>query len=253
MKVERRLLPLLLSLIGFLGASPAEALVIEGRVVRVSDGDTVAVAAKNGVEKIRLLGIDCPEKAQAPWGPRAKAFTQGRVAGKTVRIETDVQERDKYGRLLGYLFVGNELVNESLVREGLAMLYTAPPNVRFSERLLAAQRGARGSGKGIWSKRDGLKQSPYEFRHGGRAAPASVGQPALGGGVPAASVPDAGLRRTHAETPVDTPFVANTRTGKLHKAACRWARRIAVGSRKGFASAAAGEAEGFKPCGTCLR
>lgn len=250
MRIDRLLLPILLSM---LLATPARALVVEGRVVRVSDGDTVAVAGKGGIEKIRLLGIDCPEKAQAPWGPRAKAFTQGKVAGKTVRVETDVQVRDKYGRLLGYVFVDKELVNEALVREGLAMLYTAPPNVRYSDRFLAAQRVARQAGKGIWNSRDGLKQSPYEFRHGGRAAPASVGQPALGGGVAHAPERSGGGFATAIETPVETPFVANTRTGKLHEANCRWARKIAQGSRKGFSSAEAGKAEGFKPCGTCLR
>ncbi|MEB3297907.1 MAG: thermonuclease family protein [Candidatus Sericytochromatia bacterium] len=233
-----------------LGSSPALAAVLEGRVVRVADGDTVSVATRTGVEKIRLLGIDCPEKAQVPWGPRARAFTQARVAGKTVRIETDVQTHDRYGRLLGYLFVGKELVNESLVRSGLAMLYTAPPNVRYSDRFVAAQREARTTGRGIWDRKDGLKQSPYEFRHGGRAAPASVGQPALGGGV----VVHAGRAAAQPlEVAVDTAFVANTRTGKLHKAECRWARRISPGSRKGFPSAAEGEAAGFKPCGSCLR
>ena len=68
------------------------------------------------------------------------------MAGKSVRLEFDVQRRDKYGRLLAYVWVADTLVNEELVRRGYAELLTIPPNVRYAERLAEARRAARTGG-----------------------------------------------------------------------------------------------------------
>ena len=150
-----------------------------GRVVKVADGDTITIMTPAGKERIRFLGIDAPEKAQAPWGPRARDVLREMVMGKEVRIEQDVEARDRYGRVLGYVYVGNRFVNLELVRSGLAMLYTSPPNVAHTHEFQQAQSEARQAGRGIWSPTDGLTESPYEYRHHGKKPPRRIGQDGL--------------------------------------------------------------------------
>lgn len=157
-------------------ALPGHALTLTGQVVKVADGDTITIMAGEQKERIRLVGIDTPEKKQPIWGPRAKDFTTRLTMGKTVRVETDVEERDRYGRVLGYVYVGQTFVNLELVRQGYAMLYTSPPNVAHTEEFVAAQRAAREAGRNIWHPKDGLTQTPYEFRHKGKRAPKKIQQ-----------------------------------------------------------------------------
>ncbi|HEY9900669.1 MAG TPA: thermonuclease family protein [Pantanalinema sp.] len=167
------------ALLAALFAAPASAETLRGKVIKVADGDTVTIMTDAGKERIRLLGIDTPEKKQLPWGPRAKAFTEQQVMGKEVRVETDVEPRDRYGRVLGYVYVGRTFLNLELVRQGYAMLYTSPPNVAHTDELVAAQREARQAGRNIWSPRDGLTETPYEYRHKGKKPPKKIGQEGL--------------------------------------------------------------------------
>ena len=124
-------------------------------VVRVIDGDTVEVRFRGGLERVRLIGVDTPETV-APgepvecFGREATAFTRRWLEGRRVRLELDVELRDRYGRLLAYVWAGGELFNEVLVREGYAQVATFPPNVRYVDRFLAAQREARREGRGLW-------------------------------------------------------------------------------------------------------
>ena len=85
-------------------------------------------------------------------GKRAKALTKSLAPpGTKVVLELDVQILDRYGRVLGYVWLpSGEMLNERLVREGWAVVYTVPPNVKYVERLLKAQREARSQGKGLW-------------------------------------------------------------------------------------------------------
>ena len=116
-----------------------------------------------GKDKVRLIGVDCPELKRALWGKRARDFTRKMVLGKIVRLETDVRVRDKYGRLLAYVWVGDKMLNEQLLREGLAVLLTIPPDVRYVERFKKAQEEARKNKKGFWAE-GGLALSPSEWR-----------------------------------------------------------------------------------------
>ncbi len=168
--LQSRLVWLILGLlIGFLLAGCKQpAYGLEGRVVHVSDGDTIVVELEGRKERVRLIGVDAPEKAQKPWGPRAKAFTMALVLGKTVRLELDVQERDKYGRLLAYVFIDGTFVNLELLKAGYAVLYTVPPNVKHVQAFRQAQVEAREKGVGVWSLVGGLKETPMEFRRRAR-------------------------------------------------------------------------------------
>ena len=151
-----RLLPLLLLV---LAACPAEAeRSLTASVLRVVDGDTIHVRLDGRVEKVRYIGMDTPEvqhptRGEEPGGREASAANRRLVEGRTVRLELDVQERDRYGRLLAYVHVGALMVNAELVRLGYAQVLTIPPNVRHAELLLRLQREARDAGRGLWAGR----------------------------------------------------------------------------------------------------
>ncbi len=91
-----------------------------------------------------------PTKEVEPYGKEASDFARVQLAGKEVGLEFDVQERDKYGRLLAYVWLGDKLFNEMLVAEGYAQVATYPPNVKYADRFTAAQKTAREGGKGLW-------------------------------------------------------------------------------------------------------
>jgi micrococcal nuclease len=128
-------------------------------VAHVVDGDTVVLA--NG-QKVRLLGIDAPEMEREGqpadfMAHKSKKFLAELVQGKRVRLEYDRLRYDRYGRTLAYLILPDGTnVSREMVLQGLAHVYTVPPNMRFREELLAAQREAISAPRGIWLK--ALKQ-----------------------------------------------------------------------------------------------
>jgi micrococcal nuclease len=128
------------------------------RVVRPVDGDTVVVELGGHEERVRLIGIDTPESV-APdrpvecFGPEAKERTAELLpAGTAVRLERDVEARDRYDRLLAYVFRTEDdvLVNLRLVQEGYAESMSYPPNVAHQRELDDAEAAARAAGKGLW-------------------------------------------------------------------------------------------------------
>lgn len=122
-------------------------------VERVVDGDTIEL--ENG-EKVRYIGIDTPEtkhpnKAIQCFGVEAAVQNKELVEGKAVRLEKDVTDRDRYGRLLRYVYVGEKFINYELVRQGFALVYTYPPDVKYNEVFLEAQKQAREEKLGLWN------------------------------------------------------------------------------------------------------
>lgn len=193
-------------LFGLTGSAMAEAL--EGQCVAVYDGDTITLMVGEKKEKIRLLGIDAPEMKQAPWGIRSRDFARGLVLNKSVRVETDVQPRDRYGRLLGYVYVGDTFINRELVRQGHAVLLTYPPNVRHVEVFTAAQKEARENGRGIWDAKQPLDVSPRDFRRGNKSANFTRG---------------AGLKLSSSASPLPAasqPVRFNKRSKRYHSETC---------------------------------
>jgi micrococcal nuclease len=138
------------------GRQPRGPLV--GRVVRVVDGDTIKVKLGDLVERVRYIGMDTPESVK-PGTPvqcfakKASAENARLVAGREVRLVPDAEARDRYGRLLAYVYPasGGPMVNEVLVRRGYARPLTIPPNVSHAARFAALARGAREAGRGLWS------------------------------------------------------------------------------------------------------
>ncbi len=129
------------------------------KVVRVVDGDTIIVRLAGHDLRLRYIGMDTPEtvKPDTPvqWmGPEATAANRALVEGRTVVLEKDVSETDRFGRLLRYVWLDDAgrwtLVDLELVRRGFAQVETDPPDVRYADRFRAAERAARQAGVGLW-------------------------------------------------------------------------------------------------------
>lgn len=133
-------------------------------VKKVIDGDTVIMESG---ERLRYIGIDTPEEEQLFY-KQARKFNQRLVERKNVRLEFDVQVKDRYGRLLAYVYVDTIFVNAELVKNGLAVTYTYPPNVKHQELFLKLQKQARNKKIGIWSLPQPKKEKKYYAKIGSR-------------------------------------------------------------------------------------
>ena len=130
-----------------------------GVVVSVSDGDTFTVSIGDAREKVRLIGIDTPEtkhptKGVQCWGPEASDFTTRTLTvGTRVRLVRDVEARDKYGRLLAYVYLAdsNVFFNLELVRLGFARPYPFEPNTTHKADFAAAAWDAQQARRGLWA------------------------------------------------------------------------------------------------------
>jgi micrococcal nuclease len=132
---------------------------VKATVVKNIDGDTIKVKLENGKEEnVRFLLIDTPETKHPklgvqPFGPEASAFIK-RMApvGKEVTLEFDVSDREKYGRLLAYVWVDGQMLNRMIVEQGLARVgYIYAPNTKYVDYLKEAQTKAQQAKRGIWS------------------------------------------------------------------------------------------------------
>ncbi len=129
-----------------------------GRVTRVVDGDTIHVMVGGHDENVRYIGVDTPESVK-PGTPvqcfaeRASAFNKHLVAGEQVRLVRDAEERDRYGRLLAYVYRArdNLFINATLVTGGYAVPLTIPPNVAHEREFRTLATVARRKGRGLWS------------------------------------------------------------------------------------------------------
>ena len=142
----------------------------EVKVLSVVDGDTLKISYKGQKESIRLIGIDTPEsrvnkKTQKDakrsgqdietiiaMGKRATEYVKSMVkAGDLITLEFDVQERDRYKRLLGYVYLSNgKMLNEEIVKAGYANVMTIPPNVKYKDIFLKSYKNARKRKVGLW-------------------------------------------------------------------------------------------------------
>ena len=126
------------------------------KVLRVVDGDTIEIDYKGAKEKVRLIGVDTPESVHPDAnkniesGKTASNYTKDLLDGKNITLEFDVQQKDKYGRLLAYVYLDGEMINKKLLAEGYAKLATYPPNVKYVEEFTKIQKEARENKKGLW-------------------------------------------------------------------------------------------------------
>ncbi|MEK3886492.1 thermonuclease family protein [Bacillus sp. FSL K6-3431] len=138
-----------------------------GTVVRTVDGDTIEVKMNNGdIEKVRMILIDTPETKHPrlgvqPFGIEASDFTKEFLTDKEVRLELDVSERDRYGRLLAYVWADGENFNKVLVEEGLARVAIFPPDIKYVDEFEEVQNIARSKEIGIWSLENYAHEKGY--------------------------------------------------------------------------------------------
>lgn len=127
-------------------------------VTKVVDGDTFW--ANNGAEKdikVRLIGIDAPESRKTGrkeigyFGKEAKGYLTALLSGKSVKLVSDVDSLDRYGRTLAYVYLQDgTFINAELVKNGYATIMTIPPNVKYSDLFLKLQTEAREKKQGLW-------------------------------------------------------------------------------------------------------
>ena len=114
------------------------------------DGDTLHIEVDGGEERVRLIGINAPEDGEC-FADEATALLAELIDGHTVRLVADETDRDQFGRLLRYVYVGGRFVNEVLVQEGAARSAAYPPDTAEQPTLDAAERTARDAGTGLWA------------------------------------------------------------------------------------------------------
>ena len=196
---------------------------IIGKVVHIADGDTITVLQNNIQHKIRLYGIDCPEKSQ-DFGNRAKQVLSEQVFDKQVQVTQ--KDIDRYGRVVGMVYVGNTCVNEEIIKAGLAWVYNQYCKDSVCSQWRSMEIQARQSRIGLWSHPDPVP--PWEYRRGGSVSSETDNQ---------------------AQKAEGNVYHGNVRSKVFHKADCKdfncKSCTIIFHSRDEAIKA------GFRPCGGC--
>jgi endonuclease YncB( thermonuclease family) len=131
---------------------------VRARVQRVSDGDTFIATVRGRRERIRVIGVDTPEsvdpnRPDEPYGQEASDFAKHYLDGETVRLAGDAEPRDRYGRMLAYVWLEDGTFwNALLVAEGYAQQLTIPPNVTYADLFRQLAREARQHDRGLWAQ-----------------------------------------------------------------------------------------------------
>ncbi len=199
--------------------------VLEGKVVGVTDGDTFTLRTATESHKIRLVGVDSPERGQ-DYGAKAKEALSSLVFGKAIRVRW--KERDQYDRILGDAIVGSYWVNLELVRSGWAWHYTRYSN---DEDLHSAEQTARSKRLGLWADAN-APQAPWDYRGHKAQSPLVVTPP------PTTNSPSS---ETDGEESLS--HWINSSSGVRHNSSCKYFRNTKRGRL-------CGPNEG-RPCGIC--
>ncbi len=207
----------------FLSVAGAQAdTIISGKVVGIADGDTITVLQNKTQYKIRLYGIDCPESHQ-DFGTKAKKFTSDLVFKKDIRVVQ--KDQDRYGRIVGIVYVGDTCVNEEIIRSGFAWVYGQYCREAFCNTWKSFEQQARENRIGLWSHPDPIP--PWDFRRGVREAAKNV-------------IP---------ENPGEIVYHGNTNSMVFHQPSCKHyncKNCTAVFKTREDAIKA-----GYRPCGGC--
>jgi micrococcal nuclease len=198
-----------------------------GKVVGLSDGDTISVLREGKAVKVRLYGVDAPEKAQA-FGTQARKFTGDLVFQRDVTVV--VHTTDRYGRLVGDVLLPDGLsLTQELVKAGLAWWYRQyAPNEPALAQLEAEARTAK---RGLWA--EAYPVPPWQWRKGQRASPRP--------GAPLAS----------ATPSPEGPIVGNQKSKVYHWPGCPAYDHVSAKNRVTFPSRDAATQAGYRPAGNC--
>jgi len=139
------------------GSEETNSTLLDAEVTKVVDGDTLHVMISGKKETIRLLLVDTPEtvhpsKQVQPFGPEASNYMKEKLNGEEIQVELGIGERDKYGRLLAYVYHDNQMINKLLLEKGLARVaYVFEPNTKYIDEFNEIQKQAQNEQAGIWS------------------------------------------------------------------------------------------------------
>ncbi|WP_027358057.1 thermonuclease family protein [Desulforegula conservatrix] len=205
-------------------SSPVFAL--EGKVVGISDGDTVTVLTPEKQQiKVRLYGVDCPESHQ-DYGQKAKQFTSDLVFSKTVDLEKI--DTDRYGRTVGVIKVGNTVLNEELLKNGFAWYYGQYCKKPFCSQWQQLESQAKSKKAGLWAGNSPV--APWDFRKNKRAG-------------------DESSDKAQSNQQIAAGFNGNTKSMVFHQASCK--NYDCKNCSEHFASRDEAIKAGYKPCGVC--
>ena len=198
---------------------PAICFAFQGQCLRVADGDTITVLTASKVQKkIRLYGIDCPEKRQA-FGQKAKRFALDMTAGKHVKV--DAIDTDLYGRTVGIVYIGRMCLNTELLKHGYAWHYNRYCNKSFCDKWKELEQQARTKRIGLWIDPD--PTPPWSFRKGKRVKSKAVAMPGQ--------------------------YHGNVKSHKFHRPSCKHFN--CKSCTRIFKSREEAVKAGFTPCGLC--
>lgn len=190
------------------------------KVVRVVDGDTFVVDFNGKEEKVRLIGIDTPESVHpdadrnTAAGVTASDYTKALLKGKSVELEFDVQERDKYGRLLAYAYVDGYMLNKKLLEDGYAVVSTYPPNVKYVDVFKAVAK--------YDTVFDEVTPAPSKD-----TTTVSTGNVA------------------------EATYIGNANTKKFHEPSCSSVKKMSEKNKVALPDRATALSYGYDPCGNC--
>lgn len=231
---------------------------VRARVVKVVDGDTISVSISGKVHKIRMVGVDTPEtvhpkKPVQYYGKEASNYTKSKLTGKTVYLQKDVRDTDKYGRLLRYVWIQrpssnnpskNEVIsmmyNAQLVKNGYGHVYTYPPDVKYIPIFRELESLARKNNIGLW-KKSNTNPKPIE-KPKTTAKPKTTVKPKTTAKPNLSSKP----KNTQVKTQGKGPVRANKRTNIYHMPGDRYYDKISPKNIIYFRSPQEAESAGYK-------
>ena len=244
----------------------------EAKIISVTDGDTVTARINNKDYKLRMIGVDTPEtvhpsKPVAFYGKEASDFSKNKLRGKTVYLEKDVSEIDRYNRILRYVWlskpanqkkpsfedVRDKMFNGILLREGYANLATFPPDVKYLDQFKKIAKTAEIQELGLYNKaaRDKFEgkdvnsnKKPTKPNKNETKKPRYVGD----GDIPIEGQKVAWVtygRKTYQADVTNGPIKANMSSGKFHRPGQQGYNKISVNNVTWFSSAKAAEAAGY--------
>lgn len=207
-------------------------------VIKHVDGDTIGIRFLDGrEEKVRFIGVNCPESTIRldPYGKEASAYTKSKLLGKTVYVEKDVSERDKYGRLLRYVWldipndineneIRQKMFNAVLLTNGYAQAATYPPDVKYVDYFKKFERGSREADKGLWgidlSKTSVNAETNYK-------------------------TDNKVVQKKEAQ------YVGSAKSDKYHSLSCKWAKKISQSNEVYFKTREEAKSRGYTACKVC--
>jgi micrococcal nuclease len=188
----------------------------------VVDGDTIRVDINKSKVSVRLIGIDCPELSdprEQVYAEESLEYTKKRLLNKEVWLEFDVQRKDRYGRLLAYIWfkppnrfneeeVYKNMFNAQIILDGYAKVYTYPPNVKYTDFFVKFQREAIENNAGLWND-DLFKEDTSSY------------------------------------------YIGNIKSKVLHRPTCKWVQKISKYNRVKFKTKTEAILQGFSTCREC--